>query len=76
MHKVVNETKISFYDNSNNEIMYIDHSNNECIWYFDNSDVITITKDTVLFELLNNIMSQQYVFNNEEVLKSYKKIIN
>lgn len=73
MHKVVNETKISFYDDSNNEIMYIDYPTDECIWYFYNSEVITITKDMDLFELLRNIISQQYDFNNNEVLKSYKK---
>ncbi len=73
MHKVVNETKISFYDDSNNEIMYIDYPTDECIWYFYNSEVITITKDMDLFELLRNILLQQYDFNNNEVLKSYKK---
>ena len=72
MHKVVNETKISFYDDSNNEFMYIDYSTDECIWYFDNSNVITITKDMNLFELLKSIMSQQYKFNEAEILKSYK----
>ena len=72
MHKVVNETKISFYDNSNNEIMYIDYPTDECIWYFGSSDVITITKDMYLFELLKSIMSQQYKFNEDEILKSCK----
>ena len=72
MHKVVNETKISFYDNVNNEIMYIDYSTDECIWYFGNSDVITITKDMDLFEPIKELMQQQYKFNEDEILKSCK----
>lgn len=72
MHKVINGTKISFLDNSDNEIMYIDYPTDECIWYFSSSDVVTITKDMDLFELLKKLMSQQYEFDNNEVLKSYK----
>lgn len=72
MYKVVNGTKISFYNNSNNEIMYIDYPTDECIWYFYNSQLITITKDMELFELLKSIMSQQYKFSDDEILKSYK----
>ena len=72
MYKVVNETKISFYDDSNNEFMYIDYSTDECIWYFDNSNVIIITKDMDLFEPIKELMLQQYVFNEDEILKSYK----
>ena len=72
MHKVINGTKISFLDNSDNEIMYIDYPTDECIWYFSSSDVVTITKDMDLFELLKKLMSQQYEFDNNEVLKRYK----
>ena len=72
MDLVVNKTKISFYDNDNNEIMSVDYPTDECIWYFGNSDVITITKNMDLFGPLKNIMSQQYEFYNDEVLKSYK----
>ena len=72
MHKVVTETKISFYDEDNNEIMHIDYSTDECIWFFRNSDVITITKDMELFGLLKSIMQQQYEFGDSEVLRSYK----
>ena len=32
--------------------MYIDYPTDECIWYFNNSELITITKDMDLFELL------------------------
>ena len=72
MHKVVTDTKISFYDNSNTAIMYIDYLADECVWYFNNNEVITITEDMELFELLKSIMSQQYKFNDDEILKSYK----
>ena len=72
MHKKVNETKISFFVNNDDEIMYIDYSTDECIWYFSSSDVVTITKDMDLFELLKDLMSQQYEFDNNEVLTSYK----
>ena len=74
MKKIINGSRIEFWNEETNEmIMYIDYSCDECIWYFNNSDVITITKDMDLFELLKNIISQQYDFNNNEVLKSYKK---
>lgn len=72
MHKVLNETKVSFFDNSDNEIMYIDYPTDECIWYFNNSEVITITKDMELFELLKALMSQQYEIDKNEILHSYK----
>ena len=72
MHKVVNETKISFFDNDDNEIMYIDYPTDECIWYFNNSEVITITEDMELFELLKALMSQQYEFDKNEILHSCK----
>jgi len=73
MRKIINESRIEFWNEETNEmIMYIDYPTDECIWYFNNSEVITITKDMVLFELLKNIISQQYEFNEEEILKSYK----
>lgn len=72
MHKIVSDTKVSFYDESENEIMYIDYSTDECIWYFKNSDEILITENEELFEPLKNIVLQQYEFGNEEVLKSFK----
>ena len=72
MHKVINGTKISFYDDSDNETMYIDYSSDECVWYFNSSEVATITEDSALFEPIKNIMLQQYEFDNNEVLHSYK----
>ena len=72
MHKVINGTKISFYDENDNEIMYIDYPSDECIWYFNSSEVVTIAEDSLLFEPIKNIMSQQYEFDDNEVLHSYK----
>lgn len=72
MHEVINGSKISFYDNDDNEIMYIDYPTDECIWYFKNSNEISINDDSELFELIKNIMLQQYEFNDYETLKSYK----
>lgn len=72
MKKIINNSRVSFYDDNWNEIMYIDYAIDECIWYFDNNDVITITKDMELFEMLQFIMSQHYIFSNDEFLKNYK----
>ena len=73
MKKIINGSRIEFWNEETNEmIMYIDYPCDECIWYFNSSEVITITKDMKLFKLLKNIMSQQYKFSNDEVLKSYK----
>ncbi len=71
MYKVINDTKISFYDN-NAEIMYIDFFTDECVWYFATDDVITITNDMELYGLLKDIMSQQYEFYNVDELINYK----
>ena len=74
MKIITNGSRIEFWNEEANEmIMYMDYLTDECIWYFNNSDVITITKDMDLFKLLKNIMSQQYKFSNDEVLNSYKK---
>lgn len=73
MRKIINGSRIEFINVDTNEmVMYIDYPTDECIWYFNNSELITITKDMDLFELLKNIISQQYKFNENEILKSYK----
>lgn len=73
MRKIINGSRIEFINIDTNEmVMYIDYPIDECIWYFNNSELITITKDMDLFELLKNIISQQYKFNEDEILKSYK----
>lgn len=73
MRKIINGSRIEFINEDTNEtVMYIDYPTDECIWYFNNSELITITKDMDLFELLKNIISQQYNFNEDEILKSYK----
>ena len=73
MRKIINGSRIEFINEDANEmVMYIDYLADECIWYFNNSELITITKDMDLFESLKNIMSQQYRFNEDENLKSCK----
>ena len=72
MIKKINGTKVSFYDDSNTEIMFIDYPGDECIWCFNNSDVITITSDIDLYYPLIDIMSQEYIFDDTDILKSYK----
>ncbi len=73
MRIIINGSRIEFINVDTNEmVMYIDYPTDECIWYFNNSELITITKDMDLFELLKNIISQQYKFNEDEILKSYK----
>ena len=73
MKKVINGSRIEFWNEETNKIiMYIDYPTDECIWYFDNSNEITITDDMDLFEPIKKLMSQQYIFNDDGVLKSYK----
>ena len=71
MYKLVNGTKISFFENSS-KIMHIDFLSDECIWYFSGSEDIIIKENDELFELLKALMSQQYEFDNNEVLHCYK----
>lgn len=71
--KIINNNKISFYDDNDNEIMYMDYLTDECVWCFNSNDIITITEDMELFELLKLLMNQNYVFYNNEILESYKK---
>ena len=73
MRKIINGSRIEFINVDTNEmVMYIDYPTDECIWYFNNSELITITKAMDLSALLKNIISQQYKFNEDEILKSYK----
>lgn len=71
MQKTINGNTIYFYDNNNNEIMYLDHSTDECIWYFNSNNIINITQDMELYNILDNFMKQEYIFINDE-LKNYK----
>ena len=76
MKKIINGSRIEFWNEKTNQIiMYIDYPIDECIWYFNDGELITITKEMELFELLKSIMSQQYKFNDDEILKSYKNNI-
>ena len=71
MEKVICGNRIEFFDNKE-EIMYIDYSTDECVWHFSNSNQIIISEDMELFEPLKKIMLQNYIFIDNEVLKSYK----
>ena len=73
MKKTISNNKISFCDDNGNEIMYMDYLSDECVWCFNSNDIITITEDMELFELLKLLMNQNYVFGNNEILESYKK---
>ena len=71
MRKEVYGKTVYFYDEDENEIMHIDYSIDECIWYFNSSNVIKITEDMELYNLLDVFMKQNYVFG-KELLQNYK----
>lgn len=73
MKKIINGSRVEFYDNNNNEIMYMDYSIDEGIWYFSDDNIITINKEMELFECLMYLMNQQYTFSNDAVLRSSKE---
>ena len=74
MKKIINGNRIEFWNEEINKIiMYIDYPTDECIWYFSDSNEITIKDDMELFEPIKELMIQQYIFKEDEVLKSYKK---
>ena len=71
MKKIVSHKTIHFYDDENNEIMYIDHSTDECIWYFYSDNIINVTADMELYNLLYIFMNNYYDFG-DEILQNYK----
>lgn len=71
MKKIIRDKTIYFYDDEDNEIMYIDHSADECIWYFNSDSIVNITSDMELYNLIDGLMNNSYVFNTE-VLQNYK----
>ena len=71
MKKIIHNKTIYFYDDNDTEIMYIDHSTDECAWFFNSSDLIKITQDMELYNMLEHFMKQEYVFS-DEILKNYK----
>ena len=72
MKKLISGSRIIFYDDNNQKIMYIDYSTDECVWFFESSKSIEIEESMELYEPLSFIMKQKYVFNEKSVLKSYK----
>lgn len=71
MKKVILGNIVHFYDDNDCEIMYIDHSVDDCMWYFYSNNIINITQDMELYNMLDNFMQQNYVFS-DDVLPSYK----
>ena len=71
MKKVIKDRTIYFFDNENCEMMYIDYSTDECIWYFHSENIINITSDMELYNLLHSFMNNYYYFN-DEILQNYK----
>ena len=72
MEKIIDGSKISFYDKIGNEIMYMDCPIDECIWLFKEDKEIYITDEMELFEPLKELMLQNYEFDNSKPLKNYK----
>lgn len=71
MKTIIKDKTILFYNDYDQEIMYMDYSTDECIWGFPTNNVINITKDMELYELLDDFMKNSYVFN-DDVLQNYK----
>lgn len=70
MKKIIDKSKISFYQNDQ-IIMTMDFISDEFVWMFNNSDIVTITKDMELYNLLDYLLKQDYTFADEE-LANYK----
>ena len=71
MKKIIQEKTVYFCDDLDNVIMYIDHSTDECIWGFYTENIITISHDMELYDLIHNFMSQYYEFD-VAILQNYK----
>ena len=71
MEKIIEETKISFFDEDGNEVMYLDHSTDECIWFFNSDKPLFITNQMPLYSVIDFFMSQDYLFAND-ILQCYK----
>ena len=71
MKKSIEKNKVFFHDDENHEIMFIEHSLDECIWYFYSNDVIVVSPDMELYDLIAKFMSQNYVFG-DAILENYK----
>ena len=73
MQCLINGSRIEFWNEDANEmVMYIDYPTDECIWCFYSDDIITLTEDMEIFKSIKQLMLQQYVFNDDEILRSYK----
>lgn len=73
MKKVINEDKIEFYSEETGKmLMCFGIIGCDYFWNFTDSSVITVTEDMELFEPIKTLMSYEYEFNEEEVLKCSK----
>ncbi len=66
MQKIIKDSNIYFYDD-NNIIMSMGFQFDEFIWTFYNSEVISITRDSEMFDLLKYIMNSDYIFENSDL---------
>lgn len=76
MQKIIKDSNIYFYDN-NNIIMSMGFQFDEFIWTFYNNKVISITRDSEMFDLLKYIMKNDYIFENSDLkcTKDAKELI-
>ena len=67
------DRRVKFFDEKTEElIMYIDYPTDECVWCFESSNEIIIDENSELYEPLKYLMSQQYTFDEDAVLKNSK----
>ena len=71
MKQIIKGKTIIYFDDEDNQIMYMDYSTDECLWYFNSENIITITPDMELYNLLDSFMSNYYEFN-DDILFNYK----
>ena len=70
MEKIINGTRISFCMNGV-EKMEMGFYGDEFVWFFRDSDVVSVTKDMELYHLLDHLLSQKYTFSNSTLLRDY-----
>ena len=73
MRKEIIDSKISFYNEEDEEIMYMDFSADEFIWFFLKNEPISITKDDELFEYIDYIMNEKYIFGIDHLQSKKSK---
>ena len=69
---IIEGKRVSFLNENNERVMYIDYPCDECVWCFESSDEIIISEDSELFGPLKTIMSSNYAFYDDSILKNSK----